>query len=135
MAGVGVSQRTGELQGRHIDALGSKSLLPTWPDTRVLEGVGQQGQIKLPPTERGLSMAGGLAGASSACGLRGGQLGRPEKLRDLCGKLPMCQASPGLGYTTCRRRKPTRNMGPGHLGQQDPHSSLPTCSIPPLAAA
>lgn len=53
--------------------------LPTWPEVPVLEEVGQRGQVKLPPTERGLVLAAGRTGASSAFRLRGGQLNRPEE--------------------------------------------------------
>lgn len=86
------------------------------------EEVGQQGQVKLPPAERGLVLAGGRAGASSACRLRGGQLNR---LGGLYGKPTMCQASAGLSYTTCGRWKPVRTPG-----QQGPHSSLPASTLP-----
>lgn len=98
--------------------------LPTWPEVRVQEEVGQQGQVKLPPAERGLVLAGGQAGASSACRLRGGQLNR---LGGLYGKRTICQASAGLSYTTCGRWKPVRTPG-----QQGPHSSLPASTLPCL---
>lgn len=45
----------------------------------MLKKVGQRGQAKLQPTERGLALAGALAGVSSACSLWGGQLSRPEE--------------------------------------------------------
>lgn len=53
-----MSHGTGQFQGRHTDVLGHQSLLPAWPEARVLEGAGQQGQAKLQTTERGLSTAG-----------------------------------------------------------------------------
>lgn len=69
----------GLLRQAHCCVWQQKPGLPTWPEVPVLEGVEWQGQVKLQPIEKDLSMAGGLAGASSACGLRGGQLSRPEE--------------------------------------------------------
>lgn len=89
----------------------------------MLKKVGQQGQTKLQPTERDLALAGALAGVSSACSLWGGQLSRPEETeRSLWNTYSVKQV---LGL----RSKPIWNIYPGHLGQQEPHFSLPTSSL------
>lgn len=79
---------------------GSKGMgLPTWPEVPVLKDIGWQGHLPVACRE-GPAMARDLAGASSACGLRGGHLSRPEETERSLWKLSYVPSKSRLVYAT-----------------------------------